>query len=63
MPIFRIKGVAVGQPRVMGIGFDLNTWDFSILENDSVVAVMEVGDSQALLEQIRQALGKRDSAK
>lgn len=56
--MFLVEAPTMTRPRRLGIGFDLETWDFYITEDHGIVAKLEIGDSQALLEQIRQALGK-----
>lgn len=40
------------QPRKFAIVFDLSTWDFSIYENGSVVALLEPDQSNALRDTI-----------
>jgi hypothetical protein len=55
MTIFSVNAPTVLEPERLGIGFDTETWDFYIFRNGVCVALLEPGESQALLLVIQKA--------
>lgn len=55
MPMYSVNAPKAVEVATYGIGFDLETWDFMVFKDGVCIAVLEPGESNSLLEEIKKA--------